>query len=276
MVEHEGHEHPRTAPDPDGPAAVRLRGASVVRGSRTVWEHGDIAIPRGSIVGRHRAERLRARRRSSRSLLGLLPVDHRPRRGARQPAPSRRPPHRLRAPELHRAPIGDAIRCRDLVALGLTGTRWGLGPARADDRDARSTPRSRPSAALRVRRPPHVAPVGRPAATGRHRPGPRRRSPSCCCSTSRWPTSTCATSTRSSSCSSASAPTRDITVHGGRPRPQPAAVGPHRRRLPARRPPPLRRDRRGGRRASCSPTSTAPASRWSHTPQGDLFTRSGR
>ncbi len=133
MVEHEGHEHPRTAPDPDGPAAVRLRGASVVRGSRTVWEHGDIAIPRGSLVvvigpnGSGKTTLLQV-------VLGLLPVTSgsveilggRPRRGDRRIG---------YVPQNYTATIGHAIRARDLVALGLTGTRWGLGPSRAEDRE---------------------------------------------------------------------------------------------------------------------------------------------
>ena len=42
----------------------------------------------------------------------------------------------------------------------------------------------------RVRRPPARAAVGRDAPAGRHRPGPRARSPTCSCSTSRSARST--------------------------------------------------------------------------------------
>ena len=127
-----------------------------------------------------------------------------------------------------------------------------------------------------VRRPAHVATVGRTAAAGRDRPGVGRARPSCCCSTSRWPTSTSATSTRSSLLLGGRRPTSPSRDgRGGRPRPQPAALGADRRRVPPRRP------RRTTARSatwstrSCSPTSTARAIKVVTTPQGDLFTRSG-
>ena len=133
MAEHPGHEHPRTAPPASGPVAVSLREASVVRGSRTIWEHGDIEIPRGSLVvvigpnGSGKTTLLQV-------LLGLLPVTagtveilgDRPRRGD---------PRIGYVPQNYTATIGHAIRARDLVALGLTGTRWGLGRSQAADRE---------------------------------------------------------------------------------------------------------------------------------------------
>ncbi len=37
-------------------------------------------------------------------------------------------------PQNYAANVGDAVRCRDLVTLGLTGRRWGLRGASADER----------------------------------------------------------------------------------------------------------------------------------------------
>ena len=114
------------------PAVIELRGASVVRGGRTIWEHGDIAIPRGSLVvvigpnGSGKTTLLQV-------VLGLLPASSgsiavlgdSPRRGDRRIG---------YVPQNYTATIGNAVRARDLVGLGLTGTRWGLGRVGAEDR----------------------------------------------------------------------------------------------------------------------------------------------
>ena len=55
------------------------------------------------------------------------------------------PADRVRAAELHRH-VGDAIRCRDLVTLGLTGRRWGLRAASRATSGLGSTRRSSASA----------------------------------------------------------------------------------------------------------------------------------
>ena len=68
-------------------------------------------------------------------ILGLLPVaagdltvlGETPRRGNRRIG---------YVPQNYTAEIGEAIRCRDLVTLGRTGTRWGLGSGSGADRAA--------------------------------------------------------------------------------------------------------------------------------------------
>jgi zinc/manganese transport system ATP-binding protein len=132
VAEHEGHEHPNPGVDPEGPAVIELRGASVVRGGRTIWEHGDIAIPRGSLVvvigpnGSGKTTLLQV-------VLGLLPASS----GSIAvlgDSPRRGDPRIGYVPQNYTAAIGSAVRARDLVGLGLTGTRWGLGRVGAEDR----------------------------------------------------------------------------------------------------------------------------------------------
>ena len=133
---HHDHEHvvvPGPPPATDGPAAIELHGASVARGGRTIWEHGDLAIPRGSLVvvigpnGSGKTTLLQV-------VLGLLPVSAgRCRCSARRPAAAT--PASATCPQNYTATIGNAVRARDLVGLGLTGGRWGLSRASADDRE---------------------------------------------------------------------------------------------------------------------------------------------
>ena len=129
------HEHvvvPGPPPASDGPAAIELHGASVARGGRTIWEHGDLTIPRGSLVvvigpnGSGKTTLLQV-------VLGLLPVSA----GSVSvlgETPHRGDPRIGYVPQNYTATIGNAVRARDLVGLGLTGGRWGIGRASADDR----------------------------------------------------------------------------------------------------------------------------------------------
>lgn len=138
MADHPPHDHEHVepvGPPPiaDGPAAVELRGASVARGGRTIWEHGDLAIPRGSLVvvigpnGSGKTTLLQV-------VLGLLPVStgtvkvlgDTPRRGDRRIG---------YVPQNYTATIGNAVRARDLVGLGLNGGRWGISRASAEERE---------------------------------------------------------------------------------------------------------------------------------------------
>jgi zinc/manganese transport system ATP-binding protein len=120
--------------EPAAGPAVRLRDVSIVRGGRTIWSHGTFDVPAGSVTaiigpnGSGKTTLLEV-------LLGLLPVasgevevlDGHPRRGDRRIG---------YVPQGYGAALGDAVSCRDLVALGVTGTRWGLG-RRSPDENAR-------------------------------------------------------------------------------------------------------------------------------------------
>jgi zinc/manganese transport system ATP-binding protein len=118
---------------PPGEPAVALRAAAVARGGRTIWEHGDLEIPRGALAvvigpnGSGKTTLLRV-------ILGLLPLA----RGTVEvlgTAPRRGDDRIGYVPQNYTAAIGNAVRASDLVALGLKGTRWGLGRLSPADRD---------------------------------------------------------------------------------------------------------------------------------------------
>jgi zinc/manganese transport system ATP-binding protein len=114
-------------------AAISLHGASALRGGRTVWSDSTFEIPEGGVVavigpnGSGKTTLLEM-------ILGLLEpaagtievLGAAPRRGDRRIG---------YVPQNYTATMADAIRCRDLVCLGVAGTRWGLrrltGPERA-------------------------------------------------------------------------------------------------------------------------------------------------
>ena len=111
---------------------VVLDRVSVERGGRPVWSDGTFAIPRGSIVivigpngsGKttllHLLLGVLAPTTGEVSVLGTVPARGDARIGY--------------VPQNYAANVGDAVRCRDLVTLGLTGRRWGLRGASADER----------------------------------------------------------------------------------------------------------------------------------------------
>jgi zinc/manganese transport system ATP-binding protein len=112
--------------------AIQLVDAVLRRGDRTIWSHGNLSVPRGSTIvvlgpnGSGKTSLLHV-------VLGLLPLA-----GGRVEvlgeAP-RRGDHRIGyVPQNYTATVGDAVRALDLVTLGLTGTRWGLGRPAPDER----------------------------------------------------------------------------------------------------------------------------------------------
>ena len=114
------------------PPAVQLQDAAVVRGGRTVWSEGTLAVPAGTVtgvIGPNGAGKTTL----FQVILGLLPVSSgrvevlgaAPRRGNRRIG---------YVPQNYTAAMGGAIRSRDLVTLGLTGDRFGLRPARPAER----------------------------------------------------------------------------------------------------------------------------------------------
>jgi zinc/manganese transport system ATP-binding protein len=112
--------------------AVVLDDVDVMRGGRTVWSDGTFTVPRGSVVivigpnGSGKTTLLQL-------LLGLLEPAH----GSVAvfgETPTTGSPRVGYVPQNYTANVGDAIRCRDLVTLGITGRRWGLRAASEDER----------------------------------------------------------------------------------------------------------------------------------------------
>lgn len=112
--------------------AVRLRDVVAARGGRTVWSEGSFDVPAGSVVG------IIGPNASGKStLLHLLLGTLEPAAGAIEVlgAPPNRGNHRIGyVPQYYVAAVGDAVRCRDLVMLGLRGAAWGMRRASTQDR----------------------------------------------------------------------------------------------------------------------------------------------
>ena len=127
-----------SAPSPDpaavgaGPAALELEGAAVARGSSSVWRHGSLAVPPRSVVavigpnGSGKTTLLQV-------MLGLLPLAE-GRISVLGETPRRGDPRIGYVPQNYTATIGSAVRAVDLVALGLSGARWGVRRLDADER----------------------------------------------------------------------------------------------------------------------------------------------
>ena len=115
-----------------GEPALVLEDVTAVRDGRVVWSEGTFSIPAGAIVGVI-GPNGSGKTTLLQMVLGMLP-----------PASGRmtvlgREPHRGDprigyVPQSYTASIGEAIRCRDLVTLGLSGARWGLGRMSAAER----------------------------------------------------------------------------------------------------------------------------------------------
>jgi len=109
-------------------AAVSARQVSIDLVGRTIWSEGTFDLPPGGVYaiigpnGSGKTTMLRA-------LLGLLPVasgelsvlGERPSQGDSRIG---------YVPQHYADAIGHAVRCRDLVMLSASGTRWGLGTRR--------------------------------------------------------------------------------------------------------------------------------------------------
>ena len=117
---------------PEPEAAVEFSSAAVARGGRTIWEHGDFSVPHGSLVvvigpnGSGKTTLLRV-------ILGLLPLSAGKVR-VLGTTPRRGDPRIGYVPQNYTATVGNAVRARDLVALGLAGGRWGLSRLTATER----------------------------------------------------------------------------------------------------------------------------------------------
>jgi zinc/manganese transport system ATP-binding protein len=112
--------------------ALELDGVRVVRGGRTVWSDGDLSVPAGAVVGVIGPNGA-GKTTLFQVLLGLLPVAEG--RVTVLGGPPSRGNRRIGyVPQNYTAAIGEAVRARDLVTLGLTGGRFGLRPTSAGER----------------------------------------------------------------------------------------------------------------------------------------------
>ncbi len=108
----------------DRPPALVLEDVSVLRGGRTVWSQGTFTVRAGAVVGVIGPNGA-GKTTLFQLALGLLP----PATGRVEVlgAPPRRGNRRIGyVPQNYTAALGEAVRCRDLVTLGLTGGRFGL------------------------------------------------------------------------------------------------------------------------------------------------------
>jgi zinc/manganese transport system ATP-binding protein len=114
--------------------AIRLDQAAVARGGRTLWSQGTMKVPRGSVVavigtnGSGKTTLLEV-------LLGLVPVSEGHVEVLGEP-PRRGNPRIGYVPQRYTDTVGEAVRARDLVALGRMGHRWGIGRLADADRVA--------------------------------------------------------------------------------------------------------------------------------------------
>jgi zinc/manganese transport system ATP-binding protein len=112
--------------------ALDLTGVSAARDGDTIWSEGTFTVPSGAVVG------IIGPNGSGKTtllemVLGLLPVASGELRVLGE-VPARGNPRIGYVPQNYTAAMGEAIRCRDLVGLGRSGTRWGLGRRSGDDR----------------------------------------------------------------------------------------------------------------------------------------------
>jgi zinc/manganese transport system ATP-binding protein len=113
------------SPESSGAVAISARDVSIELGGRAIWSEGTFDLPAGGVYaiigpnGSGKTTMLRA-------LLGLLPVAA-GELSVLGSTPSRGDGRIGYVPQHYADTIGHAVRCRDLVRLSASGTRWGLG-----------------------------------------------------------------------------------------------------------------------------------------------------
>ena len=107
------------------PSAIEMQGVSVARGGRTIWSNATFQIPAGSftaVIGPNGSGKS--------TLVSLILGQLRARGGVLRvlggPARSGNPAIGL-VPQNHALDNAASVQCRDVVALGALGTKWGAG-----------------------------------------------------------------------------------------------------------------------------------------------------
>ncbi|MDT5334998.1 MAG: zinc/manganese transport system ATP-binding protein [Mycobacterium sp.] len=113
-------------------AALTFEDVSAVRGGRVIWSQATFEVPAGGVVAVIGANGA-GKTTLLQMILGLIPA------ATGQLAVFGRPAGADNnsigyVPQNYAASAGDAIRARDAVLLGLTGTRWAFGRASATQR----------------------------------------------------------------------------------------------------------------------------------------------
>lgn len=114
--------------------AVSMRELAVSRGGLTIWSDATLDIPRGSftaIIGPNGA----GKSTTAALLLGSLEPSHGTLEVLGEP-PQRGNPRIGLVPQNHALAQANAVSCRDVVALGIVGTRRGSGLRGANTQDA--------------------------------------------------------------------------------------------------------------------------------------------
>jgi len=112
-------------------AAIRFDGVAISRRGNNIWSHGSFSIPRGAVVGVI-GPNGSGKTTLLEMVLGLIKptegaitvLGEEPRRGDKRIG---------YVPQNYASAVADAITCRNLVALGRLGTRFGLSQPSADD-----------------------------------------------------------------------------------------------------------------------------------------------
>lgn len=125
-VEHAHEPHARGSDRGlDGPAVVSFRDTAVARGGRTIWSGASFDIPEGAftaIIGPNGSGKS--------TLVSMLLGQIKPSAGQLDvfgESPKRGNAAIGLVPQNHALDNAASVQCRDVVALGLLGTKWGMG-----------------------------------------------------------------------------------------------------------------------------------------------------
>lgn len=117
---------------PSDPLALSFDDVSVVRGGRLIWSDGTFDVPAGgtyAVIGTSGSGKTTLLH----AVLGTIPTASGEIRVFGKP-PGAATGMIGYVPQNYAAAVGDAVRARDAVLLGLTGNHWGFGRARAEQR----------------------------------------------------------------------------------------------------------------------------------------------